>query len=192
MSTQLWNPIPVRFLEGERLYLRPAGQEDAEGYFQKLFDSELRRLTGTQQPFTLEGTRRYIESVSADNSRILLLIALTDNNEVIGDIALQDIDRTNRNASLRIAIDSDEHMGKGYGPESICVLLEYAFGILNLHRIELQVFAYNERAIKAYEKVGFVREGVQRDALFYNHRYHDSIVMSILEDEYRALYPARV
>lgn len=189
MSEKLWNTMPVRFLEGDRLYLRPIGQEDAEFYFHKLFDPELRRLTGTQKHFTLEGTRRYIESVSTDSSAILLLIALSDGDEVIGDIALQDIDSINRNASLRIAIDSDQHMGKGYGPEALRLLLEYAFGILNLHRIELQVFAYNERAIKAYEKVGFIREGVQRDALYYNHEYHDSIMMSILEHEYRARYP---
>lgn len=188
MSNQLWNPSPVRFLEGERVYLRPIGQEDAEDYFQKVFNPELRRLTGTQQPFTLEGTRRYIESLSDDHSTILLLIALSDCDEVIGDIALQDIDRTNRSASIRIAIDTQKHMGKGYGPESIRLLMEYGFGILNLHRIELQVFAYNERAIKAYEKSGFSREGIQRDALFYNHQYHDSILMSILEDEYRAIY----
>lgn len=188
MSTELWNLKPVRFLEGDRLYLRPIGQEDAEGYFRMLFNPEVRRLTGTQHSFTLDGIRRYIEGKSADESTVLLLIALSDTNEVIGDIVLQDIDRINRNANLRIAIDSDEHMGKGYGPESIRLLLEYGFGILNLHRIELQVFAYNERAIKAYEKAGFSKEGVQRDILYYNHRYHDSILMSILEDEYRTMY----
>lgn len=188
MSSTIWNPKPVRFLEGERLYLRPVGQEDTEGYFQMLFNPEVRRLTGTRQAFTLEGVRRYIEAKSGDSDTVLLLIALSDNDQVIGDVALQDIDHVNRNANLRIAIDSDEHLGKGYGPETIRLLLEYGFGILNLHRIELQVFDYNERAIKAYEKVGFKREGVQRDALFYNHRYHDTIIMSILEDEYRTLY----
>lgn len=188
MSTTLWNPKPVRFLEGERIYLRPVGQEDAEGYFRMLFDPEMRRLTGTRQAFTLEGIRRYIDGKTGDASTVLLLIALRDSDEVIGDIALQDIDPINRNAHIRIAIDSEEHLGKGFGPESMRLLLEYGFGILNLHRIELQVFGYNVRAIKAYEKVGFKREGVQRDALYYNHRYHDSIIMSMLENEFRALY----
>ena len=188
MSTTLWNPKPVRFLEGERIYLRPVGQEDAEGYFRMLFNPEMRRLTGTRQAFTLEGIRRYIDGKTGDASTVLLLIALRDSDEVIGDIALQDIDPANRNANIRIAIDSEEHLGKGFGPESMRLLLEYGFGILNLHRIELQVFGYNVRAIKAYEKVGFKREGVQRDALYYNHRYHDSVVMSMLEDEFRALY----
>lgn len=188
MNTTLWDPKPVRFLEGERIYLRPVGQEDAEGYFRMLFNPEMRRLTGTRQAFTLEGIRRYIDGKTGDASTVLLLIALRDSDEVIGDIALQDIDPTNRNANIRIAIDSEEHLGKGFGPESMRLLLEYGFGILNLHRIELQVFGYNVRAIKAYEKVGFKREGVQRDALYYNHRYHDSVVMSMLEDEFRALY----
>lgn len=188
MDSRLWTTQPVRFLEGERVYLRPIGIEDAEGYFHMLFNPEVRRLTGTKKPFTLEGIRCYIEGKSTDDSTVLLLIALADTDEVIGDIALQDIDHINRNANMRIAIDSDNHQGKGYGPESIRLLLEYSFGVLNLHRIELQVFTYNDRAIRAYEKVGFRKEGIQRDALYYEHQYHDSIMMSMLEDEYRALY----
>lgn len=67
-------------------------------------------------------------------------------------------------------------------------MLDYGFGILNLHRIELEVFTYNKRAAHVYEKIGFVREGVRRHALFYNHEYHDVILMSMLEDEYRSRY----
>ncbi|RAR42090.1 GNAT family N-acetyltransferase [Paenibacillus sp. MDMC362] len=188
MNSTIKNTKPVRFLEGERIYLRPFGEEDIAGYYPMLFNPEMRRLTGTKQAFTLEGVRRYIAEKSDNHDTILLLIALSDSDQIIGDIALQDIDYVNRNANIRIALDKGEHLGKGYGPEAIRLLLEYAYGILNLHRIELQVFDYNERAIKAYEKVGFKREGVQRDALYYQHRYHDSIIMSMLEEEYRALY----
>lgn len=67
-------------------------------------------------------------------------------------------------------------------------MLDYGFGILNLHRIELNLFDYNKQAARAYEKVGFQIEGVQREALFYNHAYHDSILMSILAREYREKY----
>ncbi|WP_054955864.1 GNAT family N-acetyltransferase [Paenibacillus dakarensis] len=188
MDSESSNSSSFRFLTGERVYLRPIGLEDAESYYRMVLNPEVRRLTGTQQPFTLEGIRSYIESLSGDRSTILLIIALSENNEFIGDIALLDIDRTNRKASMRIAIESDKHMGKGYGSEAIRLLLEYGFGFLNLHRIELQVFGYNERAIKAYEKTGFKQEGVQRDVLFYDHCYHDAIMMSILEDEYREMY----
>ncbi|MGC5327936.1 GNAT family N-acetyltransferase [Brevibacillus sp. SYSU BS000544] len=179
---------PVRFLVGERVYLRPIGLDDTERYFQMLFQSETRKLTGTQKSFTREQIYRYIDGKSQDSSSLLLLIAHKETNEVIGDVAIQDIDSMNRNANIRIAIDHSEHQGKGYGKEALLLMLDYGFGILNLHRIELNVFSYNDRAIHVYEKLGFKREGVQRDALFYNHQYHDSILMSILEDEYRTIH----
>jgi len=116
---------------------------------------------------------------------------LRDTDEIIGDIAIQGIDSMNRNASIRIAISNNGHQGKGYGQEAMKLMLDYGFGILNLHRIELNVFAFNDRATHVYEKLGFVKEGVNRDALYYNHQYHDSITMSIFEDEYRALHLKR-
>ncbi|UFJ39880.1 GNAT family N-acetyltransferase [Brevibacillus humidisoli] len=179
---------PVRFLEGNQVYLRPIGLDDTELYFRMLFHDETRRLTGTQKSFTKEQIYRYIEGKGHDTSSLLLLIALRETDEVIGDIALQSIDPANRSANIRIAINDDRHQGKGYGREALLLLLDYGFGILNLHRIELNVFSYNKRAAHVYEKLGFQREGVQRDALYYNHEYHDSILMSILEDEYRALH----
>ncbi|MFW5433479.1 GNAT family N-acetyltransferase [Paenibacillus apiarius] len=177
---------PARFLEGEGVYLRPIGLEDAESYYYSLFDPEVRRLTGTQKHFSKEQVIRYIEGKTQDSSGMLLLIAICETDEVIGDIELQDIDGINRSAHMRIAIGGLAHQGKGHGSEAIGLLLEYAFGTLQLHRIELNVFAFNGRAIHVYEKAGFKREGVQRDTLYYDHKYHDSIMMSILEDEYRS------
>lgn len=175
----------VRFLEGHTVYLRPVGLDDTDLYFHMLFHPEVRRLTGTQKSFTREQVHRYIEAKSEDSSSLLLLIALRETDEVIGDIALQSIDSCNRSANIRIAL-LESHQGKGCGSEALTLMLDYGFGILNLHRIELNVFAYNARAVHVYEKLGFKKEGVQRDALYYNHQYHDSILMSILEDEFRA------
>ncbi|WP_334076850.1 GNAT family protein [Paenibacillus sanfengchensis] len=176
----------ARFLEGKQVYLRPIGMEDAEWYFYDLYDPETRRLTGTQRHFTKEGIAAYIERKNQDDSSVLLLIALRENDELIGDIALQDIDSYNRNCNIRVAISSQAQTGKGYGSEALRLMLDYGFGILNMHRIELNVFDYNPRALHVYEKLGFKREGVQREALYYNHKYHDSITMSLLEHEFRA------
>jgi len=179
---------PVRFLEGTKVYLRPVNSADTEAYYQLLHDADMLRLTGTQHHFTREQIERYIDSKSQDSSSILLLIADAATDEIIGDIALQDISDTNRSANLRIAISAARHQGRGYGSEAILLLLDYGFGIRNLHRIELNVYAYNERAQHVYRKLGFQQEGIQRDALFYNHAYHDAILMSMLEHEYRARY----
>ncbi|MED1947890.1 MULTISPECIES: GNAT family N-acetyltransferase [Brevibacillus] len=178
----------VRFLEGERVFLRPIGTEDTELYFRSLFNKETRMLTGTQKHFTREQIHLYIANKGPDSSSVLLLICLCENDQVIGDVQIGDIDSKNRSAFIRISIDQNAYQGKGYGSEALLLMLDYGFGILNLHRIELNVFAFNERAIHTYEKLGFQREGVQRQALYYNHAYHDSILMSMLADEYRAKY----
>lgn len=188
MSHQEHSLTPVRFLEGERVYLRPVGLDDTELVFQMLFNSEARRLTGTQKAFTREEIVQYIQGKVHDSSSVLLLIALRENDQVIGDVQIGGIDRNNRNAYIRIAIDSSTFQGKGYGSEALLLMLDYGFGILNLHRIELNVFAFNERAIHTYEKLGFQHEGVQRQALYYNHEYHDSILMAMLAEEYRERY----
>ncbi|MBW5469194.1 GNAT family N-acetyltransferase [Brevibacillus formosus] len=178
----------VRFLEGERVFLRPIGTGDTELYFRSLFNKETRMLTGTQKHFTREQIHQYIANKGQDSSSVLLLICLCENDQVIGDVQIGDIDSKNRSAFIRISIDQNAYQSKGYGSEALLLMLDYGFGILNLHRIELNVFAFNERAIHTYEKLGFQREGVQRQALYYNHAYHDSILMSMLADEYRAKY----
>ncbi|ASA25228.1 GNAT family N-acetyltransferase [Paenibacillus donghaensis] len=175
-------------LTGDRVILRPVNADDAEWMYESFYSEETRRLTGTQKHYTKEQIARYIEAKAGDDTSVLLLIALRANGEVIGDIAIQDMDRNNRTANLRIAINEPEHQGKGYGQEALLLMLDYGFGILNLHRVELEVFAYNPRAAHVYEKVGFVREGVRRQALYYNHEYHDVILMSMLAEEYRLRY----
>lgn len=172
-------------LEGKQIYLRTVSVRDAEAYYALLFQFELRRLTGTKSMFTYEQIVAFLENKTHDRSSLLMLIALQDGDEIIGDIALQDMDPTNRSTNLRIMIDSSKHQGKGYGTEALKLMLDYAFGILQLHRVELNVFDYNDRAKYVYEKVGFKTEGRQRDAMFYNHAYYDSILMSMLEYEYR-------
>nr|WP_145404583.1 GNAT family protein [Paenibacillus xylanexedens] len=175
----------ARLMQTERIYLRPFELTDVDAYYPSLFDIEMRRLTGTQGSFTRAQVERYVESAAQDDSRLMLLIALQATHEIIGEVVLMDIHDKNRSAHIRIAIDQPTHQGKGYGSEAMLLMLDYGFGIANLHRIELEVFAFNERAIRTYEKLGFQREGVKRDALYYNHEYHDAILMSMLEDEFR-------
>ncbi|MGV9141846.1 MAG: GNAT family N-acetyltransferase, partial [Promethearchaeota archaeon] len=73
----------------------------------------------------------------------------------------------------------------GFGTEASKLLVDYGFNTLNLHRIELDVFEFNKRAIKAYKKVGFIEEGRKRKSHFENGAYHDRIMMSILREEWK-------
>jgi RimJ/RimL family protein N-acetyltransferase len=177
-----------KLFDGQNLYLRTITTQDADTYYESLLDSDINRLTGTQRIFNKDFIYKYIESKTNAYPELLLFILLKENDEVIGDIQLNDIDLINRRANIRLSINSETHQGKGYGKEAMVLVMEYGFGIMNLHRIDLEVYSFNKNAIKAYEKIGFKREGIKRDVLFYNHEYHDCIVMSMLEDEYRTKY----
>ncbi|PYZ93363.1 hypothetical protein CR194_09240 [Salipaludibacillus keqinensis] len=176
---------PIKFLENKRVYLRPIEDKDVDAFFfQSLWDSEFRRLTGTKAVFTRSAVQKHFETIASDSSRIDLIICLQENDQPIGDIAMMDIDHQNRNAIVRIGIFEQNMWGKGLGTEAMSSLLEYGFQMLNLYRVGLDVFSYNKRGMKAYEKLGFKQEGTIRGALFYNGEYHDSILMGVLKEEF--------
>lgn len=177
-------------LKGSVVYLKRLDLEYIEEYSESLLNSstETIMLTTTTQVFNKQGIYKYVESVIGDASRIDFLIFSKETDELVGEVAISDIDRNNRSASIRIAIDKKANFGKGFGSEALIIALNYGFGMKNLHRIELEVLNENERGIHVYEKLGFRREGIKRDGCFFNHCYHDLITMSILEEEFRQRY----
>ncbi|GGH77177.1 GNAT family N-acetyltransferase [Pullulanibacillus pueri] len=175
----------IKFLEGERVFLRPIEQEDLhEFYIKSLWDKEGRKLTGTQTVFSRMGVQKWFEAISIDNSRIDLLICLQENDRVIGDVAMLNIDHQNQRAIVRISIFEQAYLGRGYGTEAMGLLLVFGFDVLNLHRVGLDVYSFNSRAIKSYEKLGFKKEGIIRDELYYDGEFHDCIIMGLLRDEW--------
>ncbi|OGO21610.1 MAG: hypothetical protein A2Y54_10200 [Chloroflexi bacterium RBG_16_51_16] len=88
---------------------------------------------------------------------------------------------------IGIAIGDRDRWGKGFGTDAIRLLVQYAFLELNLRRVTLGVNAYNARAIRSYEKVGFVREGVFRGDVKRENQRFDSLMMGLLHEEWLAL-----
>jgi RimJ/RimL family protein N-acetyltransferase len=102
----------------------------------------------------------------------------------IGYADLEIINPANQDCFLGIGIGRRDYWNKGYGTDAMRVLLRYTFEVLNLHRVSLNVFEYNERAIRCYRKVGFVEEGRQREFLHRGNRYWDLVYMGILRSEW--------
>jgi RimJ/RimL family protein N-acetyltransferase len=102
---------------------------------------------------------------------------------LIGAVRLDNVDLEDRRASLAIGMVDLDAMDKGYGTEAIRLVLGHAFAALGLHRVSLRVLAYNHRAIRAYEKCGFRREGRERETAYVDGQWHDDIIMGILEGE---------
>jgi len=182
---------PVEFLVGERLYLRPIEAEDLPLVRRWANDPDVRRLTGEALPMSKAGADEFLERVRQDKERVWFVVVLKEGDRVIGEAGLLRMFHPWRNTDLSIIIGDKDAWGQGYGTEAILLLLDYAFGYLGFHRVSLGVVGFNERALRFYEKVGFKREGVQRDGYYYDHAFHDFVMMSILEDEFRQLHKGK-
>jgi len=173
-------------LSGNGITLRPLSIADAEPMLAATGDPEITRLTGSRGTFTLEQTRAHCERVAAATDRVDYAITRLPDPAWLGEVVLNQIDWHNRCANFRIMLASRSLFGHGLGTEATRLLVEYGFTALDLHRIELEVFEFNPRARRTYEKVGFVAEGVRRDALLWDGRYYNAILMSMLQPEFMA------
>lgn len=105
---------------------------------------------------------------------------------VIGDVALQDIDRVNRKCSIGMGIAKIENRSKGYGYEAAMLMLNYGFKYLGLERITANTLDINIGAQKSLEKCGFILEGRERSSIYFNAKMHDRLNYAILRDEFFA------
>jgi RimJ/RimL family protein N-acetyltransferase len=173
-------------LTGKRVVLRPVGPEDADGLWELVRDPETRRLTGSHAEFHHEATQIWYSTRGEQNDRLDLAICDAADGSYAGEIVLNDLDIHNVSCNLRIALVGPRVYGRGFGTEATRLVLAHAFETVGIHRIALEVFAFNARAHHVYEKVGFVREGVLRDALRWDGEWHDAIVMSVLASDWSA------
>ncbi|TYB52186.1 GNAT family N-acetyltransferase [Nonomuraea sp. PA05] len=171
-------------LKGERVTLRPVGPEHVDGLAELVSDPDVRRLTGSHAGFEADQLRLWYATRGDQPDRLDLAIMADD--EYVGEIVLNELDPPNLACNLRIGLIGQRVFGKGYGSEAIELLLDHAFGTTPLHRIRLGVYAFNDRARHVYEKLGFVEEGVERDALLWDGEWHDAVLMAILRPEWRA------
>ena len=169
--------------------LRPARAEDAEAYYRAGFedlDPELARLTGSRARYARDEVVPFFLSCLDDPDRYDFLL-LDPAGRIVGESVINEIDWDVRCGNFRIGVFRPEDRGRGVGSWATRTTRDFAFGTLGLHRLELDVFSFNPRAERAYEKAGFRREGVRRDAVRDGDKYGDDILMAMLEDEWRAV-----
>lgn len=170
----------------QRIKLRKMTGQDVQVYHGWRNDARVMEATNPYMDlYTPEDTDAFVHSVilGASSSKSYI-IGDAKTEKPIGIMSLISIDYKNRNAELILDIGEPDYWGKGYGQEALKILLQYAFNELNLHRLSLRVFDFNERAIRLYTKMGFKQEGVVKEALFRNGAWHDIIHMGLLQSEY--------
>jgi RimJ/RimL family protein N-acetyltransferase len=173
-------------LVGEKCYLSPIDADDVEKFTEWLNDMEI-----------LNNLQLYSAVINADNEKLFLNnlakehnYSIIDNktNELIGNCGFLEVDNLNQTAEVGIFIGNKNYWNKGYGTESLSLLLDYGFKALNLHNILIRVYDYNERARKCYKKIGFEEIGIRREALYRNLKKHNIIFMDILPKEFYEKY----
>lgn len=171
--------------QGQLVRLREYRKEDIEKAKEFLNDFEVRKnlQIGVPYPYTLEDEEKWYSSVSAVKDTYTFALETLE-GLYIGGCGINQIDWKNRKAVIGIFIGDKEYWSKGYGSDAINTLVKFIFEEINVNKIALCVYSFNERAIKCYEKCGFTREGVLREELFRQGKYHDEILMSLLRREY--------
>jgi RimJ/RimL family protein N-acetyltransferase len=164
-------------------------QTIAEAYNRWGRDSEYLRLMdwGPARWHSVKSSKEWIEKELEKDDLFFFMIRTLEDDRLIGDIGLGGLQWNLGEAWAGIAIGERETWGKGYGTDAMHILLRYAFCELNLHRVTLNVFEYNQRAIRSYEKAGFVVEGRERQFMQRGGRRWDVVYMGILRQEWEKL-----
>jgi RimJ/RimL family protein N-acetyltransferase len=177
--------MKVPFLIGERLYLRPLDEDDLDRCLRWINDPEIVVTLGRRTPMSRTTEREWLLGQYKDDHNLALAIVLKDGDRHVGNAGLHAISSFNRSAEFGLLIGDKDVWGEGYGPEAGRLILDHGFRQLGLHRIFLRVFSFNERAQRVYAKLGFVREGTLRESYFRDGTFHDTLVMSILREEWK-------
>ena len=173
-------------LMGKDIDLKILLVSDLDDYYNAGFsnpDAEVDYYTGTKESFTITQVENYLNNISDDKKRYDFKIT-NKCGRILGEAVLNDIDNKTNSSHFRIALFNSAIFGKGYGSQALELILSFAFVSLKLHRVELEVYAFNRRGVHLYEKFGFKVEGRKRDAFIIDDKYTDIILMSILENEY--------
>jgi RimJ/RimL family protein N-acetyltransferase len=183
MRADAFRDQPV--LSGERVRLEQLGPAVLDAYWAALNDPEGKRLTGTHADFTREQAERWLVTRAEQTDRAdWAAISVADGN-YLGEAVLNDLDPDNETCGFRIALAGPHVFGRGYGTEITRLVVAYALDTVGLHRLQLEVYAFNPRAQRVYEKAGFRMEGRRRDALLWDGERVDVIDMGILRTDQR-------
>ena len=172
---------------GENIRLRAPERSDIPLFVDWFNDPEVREGIMMVFPMSEANEEEWFENMIKRPvaEQVLVIEIRQEDWYAIGTCGFHNLDWRIRASEVGIAIGEKSQWNKGYGTEVMRLLLRHGFETLNLNRIALHVFDINKRAIRAYEKAGFKREGVQRDAMYLNGKYVDVIIMSVLRKEWQ-------
>lgn len=177
-------------MRGQKVELTTLDVSNSETVRGWLNDPEIHRwmLTG-HVPITAAEERRFFETTEDDRAAggaHRFEIHALDDGRLVGVCGLEHVDPIHRNAEIGIFVAPPDEWGRGFGGDSIQVLMRFAFEVLGLNALWISAFAENERALALYRRLGFRDYGLRRQAYHLNGQFRDLVLLDLLEAEYRA------
>jgi RimJ/RimL family protein N-acetyltransferase len=175
-------------LRGELTWLRGSTKADFVDDVSLINHPDTGPNLGLKWPISGEDSAAFAQQLLTQQGKTLFTFTVCPlgSDRAVGNVTLRDLDRENGSAEMSIVIVDRAFQGRGYGTDAVRCIVDFGFGELRLERIYLQVFDYNLRARRSYEKAGFSLDATLRHARFHHGQYHDVHVMSILRDEWLA------
>lgn len=164
------------------IYLRLMTYEDTEKIVEWRNSDSVRKRFIYQGLFTKESHENWIKTMVETGKVVQMIICETGTDKPVGSVYVRDIDRVHNKAEYGIFIGEKDARSKGYGTAAARLMVQYCFEELSLHRLFLRVYAENGRAIRSYEKAGFVKEAHLRDDVYIDGEYKDIVLMGILKN----------
>jgi len=169
-------------LQGDQLCFGALEINDAEAVHSYASDENVKRFIGWPLMKTLDETRSYIEEMlrrEAAGTHLYASIVLKKTGEHIGTAMIFNFDKEANHAEVGYVFHSSS-WGKGYGTEAVSLMCDFAFGTLNLHKLNARVVDANIGSARVLEKNGFQLEGRLRDHFFIDGSYYDSLIFGRL------------
>jgi ribosomal-protein-alanine N-acetyltransferase len=174
-------------IDGSHIYLRPVVLNDAAVIRKWHNDPEIVRLARVgEKKTTLKQEKADISAARRSRDQAYHIIAISSDNTPIGFLRFNYIDTTSGNTWLRVIIGDKRAWGRGYAGEAMRGYLKWLFNDLHVHRVTLECYSTNLRAIRFYKKLGFKQEGILREAVLINGKYHDIIAFGMLQEDFES------
>jgi ribosomal-protein-alanine N-acetyltransferase len=169
--------------QGEGIYLRKIDVSDVNReYLSWMLDPQVNQyLESRFEKWTIGKLKRYVLNINKDPNNIFLAIILKDDHRHIGNIKIGSINRLHKRAELGIVIGAKDFWGKGIATEAIKLAVNYSFRKIKLNRLSAGAYEHNLGSIKAFQKAGFMIEGVERKHFVSKGSYTDGIRMGIVK-----------
>lgn len=165
-------------LMGNEVYLRPITSDDTDLIVKWRNQENVMKYFFYRGAFTKEGHEQWLEEKVKSGKVVQFIVCMKENDKPVGSTFLRDIDTVHKKAEFGFFLGEEDVRGRGIGKDIVNVTVEYAFKIMELHRVYARAFESNKPSVESFLKNGFVQEGIFKDSVYTDGEYHDVVCLA--------------